>query len=288
MFRCEVCDTEAIQVISIRVPNEKSFGKCSNCGLFQQLGFKLPSQIEGSEFDGYLSAQDEQFEKTRRELVLLNLKKFLDLSNLELSVYDIGTGNGNFLNDAHLAGFSVEGSELSHTAAAIVKDKYGFEVDVKDFENLGFADCKNSVTMFCVLAHSVHPISLLNSIHKSLRYGGILYFHTPKYCFIDSIAIIVNNISFGKVNQLLLRRIGGDHKRIYSRKSLLVLLRDAGFTDIFITPEIGYGLKKEHYFMAMGMPKRVAKSIAIALNLFAKINLLPKNVFSVYAIKKNH
>ena len=49
--------------------------------------------------------------------------------------------------------------------------------------------------------------------------------------------------------------------------------------------EIGYGLNKEHYFTSMGIPKLPSKIIAQFLNFLAKLNLLPRNVFTVYAIK---
>ena len=139
--------------------------------------------------------------------------------------------------------------------------------------------------MFCVLAHSVEPESLLTSIHHPLKHGGVLYFHTPRYCLIDSIAIWINSIAFGKLNQLILRRIGGDHKRIYSKRSLMNLLGKAGFSEILMAPEIGYGLKKQHYFIAMGMPKFAAKAIGLILDIFSKFQLLPRNVFTVYAMK---
>jgi hypothetical protein len=84
---------------------------------------------------------------------------------------------------------------------------------------------------------------------------------------------------------MLIRRIGGDHKRIYSRKSLMNLLRKVGFSEFTVTPEIGYGLNKENYFTAMGMSKFAASLIASVLNIFSKIKLLPRNVFTVYAIK---
>ena len=139
--------------------------------------------------------------------------------------------------------------------------------------------------MFCVLAHSINPELLLISIHKSLKQGGVLYFHTPRYCLIDSLAIGLCVLSFGKFNRLFLRRIGGDHKRIYSKKSLALLLKKSGFSVVRMKPEIGYGLKKEAYFRAMGLPKLFSAFLALILNVLAKLEALPRNVFSVYAIK---
>lgn len=286
MSHCEVCHSKVVRIVSKPSVMTGSYGKCLDCGLLQNLELKRPSELEGAGFERYLLAQDLVFEKTRRSTVLFQLQKLLALNSLDLSVFDIGTGSGHFLYDAQQLGFEVSGSELSQSAASLVNRKYGFKIFVKNYEDLGFSNCQGAVTMFCVLAHSVNPDLLLKSIHRSLQVGGVLYFHTPKYCLIDSVAITLNKVSNGKLNQLLLRRIGGDHRRIYTRKSLTKLLEKTGFSEFIMTPEIGYGLKKESYFTAMGLPETPSKLLASVLNLFSKLNLLPRNIFTVYAIKR--
>ena len=285
MNRCEVCDSEEILIVPTSVNVKGVFGKCAGCALLQSLQAKRPSDLEGIAFDGYALAQDMNFEKLRRANVLLQIQQLLIENDLDLSVFDIGTGAGYFLVDAQQMGFKVSGSELSRTAAAQVYEKHGFDVSVKNYEDFKFTNFQSSVTMFCVLAHSVNPELLLISIHKSLKEGGVLYFHTPRYCLIDSLAIGLCRLSFGRFNRLFLRRIGGDHKRIYSEKSLVNLLKKSGFSNFTMRTDIGYGLKKEAYFMAMGLPKFISILLASFLNVFSRLNLLPRNVFTVYAIK---
>ena len=285
MVRCEVCDSEEILIIPTSANVKGVFGKCAGCALLQSLQAKRPSDLEGIAFDGYALAQDLNFEKLRRANVLLQIQKLLIENDLDLSVFDIGTGAGYFLVDAQQMGFKISGSELSRTAAAQVYEKHGFDISVKNYEDFKFTNCQSSVTMFCVLAHSVNPELLLISIHKSLKEGGVLYFHTPRYCLIDTLAIGLCRVSFGKFNRLFLRRIGGDHKRIYSEKSLMNLLKKSGFSNFTMRADIGYGLKKEAYFMAMGLPKFISILLASFLNVFSRLNLLPRNVFTVYAIK---
>lgn len=285
MISCEVCDKDMTYIHISQKSMKRIFGRCKKCGLLQNIEKKLPSKIEGLDFGKYAQAQDLDFEKARRTSVLLRIRNLLRLNCLELSIFDIGTGAGYLLVDAQNLGFKVTGSELSNTAAALVQDTYGLQVVVGNYEELGYIECQNAVTMFCVLAHSVNPESLLRSINISLRSGGVLYFHTPRYCVIDTIAILLNRITHGRANHLFLRRIGGDHKRIYTRKSLKELLALSGFTQVAMTSEIGYGLKKENYFIAMGMPKYISVFLAKILNLFSILKLLPRNVYSVYAIK---
>lgn len=282
MSICELCQS-TVQIIGSH--NLSNFGKCVECGLLQNSKANLESRLEGLDFETYLLAQDLTFEKIRRLTVLVELEQVLKARNLELKVFDIGTGSGEFLKEAQDLGFKVAGSELSSTAASVAKRKFGFEIVVENYEDLDLVESECAVTMFCVLAHSSNPELLLKSIHQSLQSGGILYFHTPRFCTIDILAIFINRITLGRMNRLLLRRIGGDHKRIYSEKSLSALLKQAGFTDFTICSEIGYGLKKEFYFTAMGIPQILSKVIAFLLNIVSKFSLLPRNVFSVYASK---
>ena len=285
MSLCEVCGSNELISIATGAKSVGLFGKCLKCHLLQNLESKKPSEIEGTAFDGYAAAQDLEFEKIRRSVVLSQLKKHIDNHNLELSVFDIGAGAGHFLRDAQMSGFRVSGSELSQTAASSIYQNYSIQIPVKNYEDFGFVDCNDSVTMFCVLAHSVNPEILLKSIHQSLKTDGILYFHTPRYCLIDSIAIFLSRISSGKFDRILLRRIGGEHKRIYSRPSLMKLLAESGFVEVHMTADIGYGLKKDRYFIAMGLPKPISTFLGKILNLLSKFKVLPRNVFTVYAMK---
>lgn len=285
MVCCEVCGSAKISVIPSSTHAKNTFGKCADCALLQNFQTKKASNLEGVDFDDYTLVQDLNFEKLRRAIVLSQIKNHLIQNELQLSVFDIGTGSGYFLSDAQRLGFKVSGSELSRTAATQVYEKFGIEVSVKNYEDFNFDNCQSSITMFCVLAHSIDPELLLISIYRSLKNGGVLYFHTPRFCFIDTLAIALCRLSFGRFNRLFLRRIGGDHKRIYSKKSLMKLLIKSGFTNISMRSEIGYGLKKEAYFMAIGLPKYFSILLAYVLNGFSRLKLLPRNVFTVYAIK---
>ena len=285
MNQCEVCESEKFSIIPNQTNRKVAIGKCKDCSLLQNMHIKIPSNLEGITFKSYTEAQDSSFEKLRRLKVLKRIQKILIENNLELSVFDIGTGAGDFLADAQHLGFKISGNELSYTAAIQVYEKYGFDISIKNYEDFKFFNCQSSVTMFCVLAHSVDPELLLISIYRSLKNGGVLYFHTPRFCFIDTLAIALCRLSFGRFNRLFLRRIGGDHKRIYSKKSLMKLLIKSGFTNISMRSEIGYGLKKEAYFMAIGLPKYFSILLAYVLNGFSRLKLLPRNVFTVYAIK---
>jgi 2-polyprenyl-3-methyl-5-hydroxy-6-metoxy-1,4-benzoquinol methylase len=131
MVLCEVCGSDNILVIPSPTYAKNAFGKCADCALLQNFQTKTASNLEGQDFDDYTLDQDLIFEKLRRARVLSQIENHLIKNELELSVFDIGTGAGYFLADAEKMGFKVSGSELSRTAARQVCEKYGFEVSVK-------------------------------------------------------------------------------------------------------------------------------------------------------------
>jgi 2-polyprenyl-3-methyl-5-hydroxy-6-metoxy-1,4-benzoquinol methylase len=263
----------------------KKVGLCRNCKTLQYFLEPVSSRVEGNDFKLYSEAQNEKFESKRREKVLNNIEILVNEKNLERYIFDIGAGSGKFLKEAREKGFKVSGSELSLTAASQVKSTLGIELEIEEFENLRNVKNMDFITMFCVLAHSRNPKSLMKAIHIALKTNGVLYFHTPRLCLIDYLGIILCTLSLGKIDTVLRRRVGIEHKRIYSRKSLEFLLRESGFAIIEIEAQIGYGLDKKNYFTSMGLPRSIAIFLGWVLEKMDKVKLLPRNTFSVYALK---
>ncbi len=284
-MKCENCGSMQILRMPERNSVIKQAGLCRHCRTLQYFLEPVSSKIEGNDFQLYTEAQNEEFESKRREIVLHKLENFVIEKNLERYIFDIGAGSGNFLNDARKKGFKVSGSELSFTAALHVKEALSIELETDEFENLGNIQNLDFVTMFCVLAHSKDPKSLLKAIHISLKTNGILYFHTPRLCLIDYIGMILCFLSLGKVDEILRRRIGVEHKRIYSRNSLELLLKETGYNVIEMQAQIGYGLVKKSYLASLGLPKSVAIILGGVLEKMDKLKILPRNILSVYATK---
>ena len=286
MTVCELCGSSRIRVLkSARREPLLLVHFCLDCRLLQNGSPLGPTRLEGNQFQDYLNAQDEIFELTRRQGVLQELVQQLGSTSLPLAVYDVGAGSGAFLALAKERGFSVSGNELSSSSINLIDETFGFKIEKGNFEEKNYVSELEAVTLFCVLAHSVSPSNLLESIHKSLRPGGVCYLHTPRLCLIDLVGIFGFIISKGKLDQLLFRRVGGDHRRIYSRKAMKMILQQAGFQNFKINALIGYGLKKEKYFESLGLSLGVSKILGNTVQVLSIINLLPRNVFEIYAYK---
>ncbi len=284
-FKCNICQEIKLKVYFSQ--QRPYAGVCLICGHLQYLGAIIPSGNDGLEFDAYLEAQDENLEYQRRSNVLTNLKNLSGYMENSLKLIDIGAGSGKFLRMAQLDGFSVTGNEISLSAAEMIEQKYGIKILVGDLRELKIDEKFNFVTMFCVLAHVVHTYDFLGRIREILEENGILYFHTPRICLIDHIALFLASVNFRKKSTLLERRVNWEHKNIFSKRSMQMLIENSSFEVIKMNLEIGYGLQKRCYFESMGINKSISYALGMILDKMSEFNALPRNVFSVYTRKSN-
>lgn len=93
---------------------------------------------------------------------------------------DIGSGNGFFLAMLQHHGWSVEGIELSESAAATTRRAFGIEVYVGEVTDEGFEPGEfDFIHMSHVIEHVRSPIATLTRVRQLLRPGGLLYVETP-------------------------------------------------------------------------------------------------------------
>jgi 2-polyprenyl-3-methyl-5-hydroxy-6-metoxy-1,4-benzoquinol methylase len=93
---------------------------------------------------------------------------------------DIGCGNGYFLSLLKKHGWSVEGVEVSETAAKNAEAAFGVTVHVGSLEDLAFKSRSyDFINMSHVIEHVYDPVALLKKVAKLLAPGGVLYVETP-------------------------------------------------------------------------------------------------------------
>ena len=92
---------------------------------------------------------------------------------------DIGCGNGFFLASAKEAGWQVSGVEPDPVAAAVARDR-GVHVMVGTVDLLADeSNCFDVITLSHVIEHVHEPQKLLESVHRLLKPGGVIYVETP-------------------------------------------------------------------------------------------------------------
>jgi len=93
---------------------------------------------------------------------------------------DIGTHCGFFLRRARHQGWELYGIEPSPTNAALAREHFGLHVQTGYLEDGSFpAEYFEVVTLIDVLEHVPTPVSLLQTISKVLKPGGILFVKVP-------------------------------------------------------------------------------------------------------------
>jgi len=96
------------------------------------------------------------------------------------SILDIGAATGDFLAIARERGLSVvTGIELSSYAAALAKEKYGFEFHQTELSKYPGTEKYDLIHLNHVFEHFTDPHAALQRIGALLKPGGLVYVEVP-------------------------------------------------------------------------------------------------------------
>lgn len=167
---------------------------CSGCGLARtsprpdpdSIGYYYPADYAPyvtNRRDKYAASGDLSFlakvKQFLRPFMPGGLTKFLP-PNLG-RLLEIGCSTGDFLDDAVLLGWSVEGIEFSDQAAAIARSK-GHQVWTGQLEAIPLPENKyDAIVGWMVLEHLHEPQKVLTNLFGSLKVGGHLIVSVPNF-----------------------------------------------------------------------------------------------------------
>lgn len=172
---CNVCRSDRIQTVD----SEFNFCRCNSCGYVFDSPRPSFSQVtafysQAGKYDSWLKD-----ERSRDLLWKRRLKKLLRQS-AEGSLLDIGAGIGQFLHHAQPRFAEVAGTEVSKSAIAIAKQKYGLSLLAGQVQNIDLPpDSFDIITLFHVLEHVPDPGMLISRCLTMLRPRGILVIAVP-------------------------------------------------------------------------------------------------------------
>lgn len=175
VLACNICGSEQIQ----RVDPEFNFCRCESCGYV--FDSPRPSFAEISVFYSQAGKYDAWLkeEPVRAMLWKRRLKKLLQ-SGASGSLLDIGAGYGQFLHHAQSYFSQVTGTEVSESAVALAKQKYGLSLLAGQVEELDLPPQSfDAITLFHVLEHVPDPCLLINRCHALMRAQGTLILAVP-------------------------------------------------------------------------------------------------------------
>lgn len=203
--------------------------KCINCeGIF------IPSVIIDKEYySGNYSTgyYDTKLNSRLINIIINSLEKFtvkikekLIVNNLsekkeKVKIFDIGCGNGQFLNYISSKHFDKYGLEINLEGFNICKEK-GINVFNQDLDKVCFdSNFFDVITLWHVIEHSDNPNKMLISIKKILKDDGILLITTPD----------TNSLGFKYGQSLWFHLDAPRHLTLHNKVSLSYLLEKNGF-----------------------------------------------------------
>jgi 2-polyprenyl-3-methyl-5-hydroxy-6-metoxy-1,4-benzoquinol methylase len=175
VLACNVCRSDCIQ----KVDSDFNFCRCDSCGYV--FDSPRPSFAEISAFYSRKGKYDVwlQEEQARDGLWKRRLKKLLQ-PGARGRLLDIGAGYGQFLHHARPLFSEVAGTEVSESAVAIAKEKYGLKLLAGQVEDLNLPPQSfDTITLFHVLEHVPDPCMLIDRCYTMLRAQGILVIAVP-------------------------------------------------------------------------------------------------------------
>ena len=217
-----------------RLPDRRHYQwvRCNKCTLLRSdpvLDVDLEKLYVESTFD--YSTEVDGLKKTYFNLVM----KALGAKKLRKSIFEVGGGNGFFLEAAKDGGFtSVAGVEPSTEAINAARADIKPHMIASMMKAGVLSDNSFEVgTMFHTLDHLTNPVSTLKDCYNALSSGGVF------------IVAVHNERSWSA--RLMGERspiIDVEHTHLYTRKSGEELFKKIGFIDV------GSGAYNNHYSLA--------------------------------------
>ncbi|MDR2731278.1 MAG: class I SAM-dependent methyltransferase [Treponema sp.] len=204
--------------------------RCSNCGLVQMNPqpeksgvLNRYSKIYGDDYLAYETANEEPFLKLQQ--LALNDAHFFDYEKLLFannneppSALDAGCATGTLLDYLRGRGWRVTGIEISPCA------DYGRKTRKLDIRNVPLEDCHfdsgcfDTVFASHIIEHLNDPFGFICEVRRILKNGGFLFITTPNIYSFQSCLLGSR-----------WRSAIFDHLYLFSKKTLKLLLKKAGF-----------------------------------------------------------
>lgn len=238
--RCPICNSEGenlypvIKDYFILKGNSPDFSInfCPSC----KVGYTLPI-MSNEELSAYYPADYEAYVAKKSFTSFLqkikyksDLKKIVNYSDRKnLSLFEIGTGRGEFLKEAEIFGFQVNGLEPSLAGREYAFKNFGLSIQEGTAEEMKFVRQYDIVVLRHVLEHVGNPYQCLENIYKNgLKENGTLFLKLPR---LDS----------GEARLFKRFWSGLDsprHRTHYTKQGINNILEKIGFFDISVESEV--------------------------------------------------
>jgi len=187
-LQCKICHAHELKVVAIQGRHFQDLTTviCTGCGLVHS--YPIPTEEDLSAYyskqyrSDYKSAytpQRKHIARYARNAVsrIKNIKQFTDTN---VSLIDVGSGSGEFIYAAKLAGFNVQGIEPHDGYSCYTRKTFDVPVVTATFQNADISpESADVITLHHVLEHFPDPLSALIHVSKWLKYNGIMVIDVP-------------------------------------------------------------------------------------------------------------
>jgi SAM-dependent methyltransferase len=207
----------------------------------------------------YMETEDASAPKVRGSVA--DLSKILPTS---AKLIDVGGGDGAFLRELHRQGFS---NLFLHEIPGDTSE--GLDFVKQDFRDMDYKSIPSAefdcATLMDVMEHVPDPNYTLSQIHRVLRKGGRIYFHTPCVTKTDRLFHSFRKFPFlrGVARSWQIGRTSVFHLQNYTPMGFEIILSRAGFEieSIKITNELSWSVAryiKVYLLRKLGLPDWLA------------------------------
>jgi 2-polyprenyl-3-methyl-5-hydroxy-6-metoxy-1,4-benzoquinol methylase len=260
--------------------------RCDSCG-FMFMNPRLTNAVSGDIYDeNYYSGKAEysyyderQAEKDARHVWDKRVKvihRYINTGN----ILDVGSSFGGFLRSAAKY-YRPHGIEISGYAGSYSKSATGFTIHAGTLEDHPFGEGYfSAITMIELLEHLSDPAGALRECYRLLSDGGLLLVQTAN---MDGIQAKIRGDNYAYFMP--------GHLSYFTRKNLLMVLRQCGFKKIKVFYPVEFGLlpkllKSKHTFTSPWDYRRWLR--IAAYHLISKIhfrNFAATSSMVIYAFK---
>ena len=201
-----------------------SFVSCGSCGHVYQNPQPLPSDLI-ARYDDQYSEYEVENDRNFLDLMIKGLNDVSFFERMELSggrpsLLDIGCATGTLLEYAAARGYQVHGVEVCEPAARYGIEHRGVPISVGTLDEVEFGERRFTAVHFShVIEHVPDPRGFLARVRRVLRPGGLGVVVTPNTAGLQA-----------RLFGASWRSAIADHVNLFSRRNLVRLLQESGFS----------------------------------------------------------
>lgn len=273
-IKCNICGSSDYRILFKEHEAQlHRIVKCTNCGLL----YANPQNINSESYSDRVESAEPLTENDSHIIKANNsirdYKGVLEFINKEKPgkgrLLEVGAHAGVFLNYVRADGWDVVGVEPIKQFAEYAKDHFKLDVMQTTIESSDINDDSfDVVIMMHLIEHINDPASMLTTINRILKPGGMLVVETPTY----------DTLMF-KILGRRERSLSCDqHLYFYTLETLERLLTKCGF-EVIKQEKVGRTLSIDRFLWNVGV---ISKSALVKKTLNSVANVLGLNKLNVH------